>query len=1288
MPRLLAATVVVAMGAVAAASPAVAIPAPPGQGSGVGAHTPQDWPGNTANPYGGTDYYLDATGGDDAQPGTSPGTAWRTLAKANDTTFEPGDRVLLKAGEEWHNEQLWPKGSGEQGRPIAIDAYGDIDEGRPYIATNGQVQSPFTGSSGTTKDPQKVGLTGAVVLRNQQYWEIANLELSNDDDFATDITSGRYVRDGVAISINADLLGADDDKIMDHFRISNLYVHNIDGPSSWQQIHYGGIVFQVFGSQQYRQYETGAYYFKDVRIEDNTLENVELHAIEFAFNWFYDRDSSSGQYDETGKYHEGWEQYWVRDRDLYSRDVYIGHNYAKDIGQGAIQLANTRDMVVEYNEVNGYLQRYNAVSCGLYLWAGADTVMQFNEVYGGPYNEYDGTPWDLEYTNFNVTYQYNYSHDNAAGWMSYMGNSSNSIARYNLSVNENGVLVKNMLSTNYSPTYFLNNVFIYDGAEMDYFHDEVFKDTVYFLNNVFYNTSETTTTPWYRRTGALNKAVFSNNAFYEASGTYSAQQPADDRAVIGDPGFASSVEAYKVGNGVLNIADSASVFALKADSPLIDAGRYNPRLGSEDFFGTPVYFGAAPDIGIQEVRQGTQIVDPEDTDPVEGGGSEERVNLALGKPITASVTHPHNNYYYSADKLVDGDPATRWAAPDFPAYPIEIIIDFEEPTTFDEVYLAEFIDHQTNPRVKDWKLQGYDTSSGAWTTFAQGSDGIGPERTVKDFAAVTSSRLRLLIESQLPTETWSPTMTEIGVYYSGGAASTAEPSLVETTGLFDLNPAVRTAPNNTVSYGIDLDGAKLAEIRYLGTEGNVLGSLGADDYTADSQPDGVERYALSAEFLASRAVGESGLRFEFDNAEPLQVSLVVVDTTELVAQLDEAAAVPPAEPGSPRAEAYAELQQAIAEAQAMLAQLNRDRPGTGNDTALRQAELDQATADLLAAVIYAVVDRSALQEAHDAVAALDADAYTSSSWSGSASARAAALTNAETVLADRAATATEIDEAVEALSVSIAGLVLRGDSTVLQAMIAVADGLTAHLSAFTDDSAAVLRDALEAAKQVHADRADRSQDQLDATVTALQSAIGGLTVRPPVTPAPPDRTVLQHVFDSAKTLSNSDGRYTAASWSQLQSEIARAKLVIDDGSATQARLDQATKELSSALAGLVPVQEEPNPGSFAPVVSKVKLNQSQLRLVKGKSFRLEEGVYFTNVHPAYSGAVTWKSSNPKIATVSSGGTVKAKKAGTVKITVTTVQGNASGKKLSTTITVVVVGKKPASKVTKVSASVP
>lgn len=775
--RVAASAAVVMLVATGLASPAMAGERPPLVGvDTVGASEQPEWAGNKPNTYGGTDYFVDATGGDDSASGTSESEAWQTLGRVNETTFSPGDRILLKAGEEWHDEQLWPKGSGAAGQPIVIDAYGDEDARRPYIATNGNVPSPFT--SGTNKNPQTVGLTGAVVLRNQQYFEIANLELSNDDDFDTDITSviPRRVRDGVAISINADLFeDGDDDRIMDYFRISNLHVHNIDGPSSWQQIHYGGINFQVFGSQQFRQYEEGMYYFRDVRIENNTFDKVELHAIQFGFNWFFDRDAGSGQFDEDGKWHEGWEQLWVRTRDLYSRDVYIGHNYAEDTGQGAIQLANTKNMVVEYNEINKYLQRYNAVSVALYLWAGADSVMQFNEVYGGPYDEFDGTPWDLEYTNFNVTYQYNYSHDNAAGWMSYMGNSSNSIARYNLSVNDNGVLVKNMLSTNYSPTYFTNNVFIYDAEHMDWFHDERFLSTVYFLNNVFYNMSETRTTPWYRRPNALGNAVFSNNAFYEASGNYSPQQPEDPRAVIGDPLFASDIADYKADNGVLNIRDSAAIFKLDRESPLIDGGRYNPSQGAADFFGTPLYFGSAPDIGIHETRQCVWVQDPVDDNPIEEEGVDDRINLALNKPATATSTHPHQNFSLSADKLVDGDLGTRWAAADDAEFPIIIEIDFEEPTTFDEVFLDEYSDSGTNHRVQEFELQMLDPDTGEWETFTSRSDGMGHDLTIADFGNVTSTGLRLTLNSIFPTEQFTPTMTEIQVYSAGSDEGGSDP---------------------------------------------------------------------------------------------------------------------------------------------------------------------------------------------------------------------------------------------------------------------------------------------------------------------------------------------------------------------------------------------------------------------------------------------------------------------------------------------------------------------------------
>src|ERR1700730_14835390 len=53
-------------------------------------------------------YYVDSTSSSDAQSGTSPEKAWKTLAKLNATTFSPGDRILFRSGGKWTG-QLWPK---------------------------------------------------------------------------------------------------------------------------------------------------------------------------------------------------------------------------------------------------------------------------------------------------------------------------------------------------------------------------------------------------------------------------------------------------------------------------------------------------------------------------------------------------------------------------------------------------------------------------------------------------------------------------------------------------------------------------------------------------------------------------------------------------------------------------------------------------------------------------------------------------------------------------------------------------------------------------------------------------------------------------------------------------------------------------------------------------------------------------------------------------------------------------------------------------------------------------
>ena len=67
-------------------------------------------------------WHVDSAGGDDAADGTSPTTAWRTLARVNKAKLEPGDRVLFKRGGLWRG-MLRPV-SGEPGKPVVYSWYG------------------------------------------------------------------------------------------------------------------------------------------------------------------------------------------------------------------------------------------------------------------------------------------------------------------------------------------------------------------------------------------------------------------------------------------------------------------------------------------------------------------------------------------------------------------------------------------------------------------------------------------------------------------------------------------------------------------------------------------------------------------------------------------------------------------------------------------------------------------------------------------------------------------------------------------------------------------------------------------------------------------------------------------------------------------------------------------------------------------------------------------------------------------------------------------------------------
>jgi hypothetical protein len=512
-------------------------------------------PANACNGSTSGGYYLDSATGSDSNDGLSPATAWKTLAKINGVTFQPGARICLKAGGSWTG-QLAPKGSGSSAAPIVIDQYGSGP--RPLLAA---------GSADAD----------TVRLLNQQYWEINDLEVTNKK------TS---VGDYRGISINGQNGGT-----LDHIYIRNCFVHDVTGEVLWiggdtadnapgitfqsgwdASKRTGGIVFDV-------QAGTGTAVktkFNDVRIEDNVVQNCSFGGIIF-------KQLDGGVH--WGTRSSATSTTWTPHTDVVVRGNYLSQ-LDTSYGCNAIYMTNVQGGLIEQNVVNG------AGTSAIELYYTDSVTVQHNETFatkvkaGGA----DSNGMDTDKATTKTVIQYNYFHDNGDGILLCQFSFGDSVIRYNI-IQNNSRYQLYLHSDPAAASAIYNNTVYNNKANsgVAYGYGTSLDASYTLENNIFYAASGN---------GVLTTSgtiTYQNNLYFGST----IEVPAGDTHPIkADPRLVSPGAG---GNGSTAgpAFSSLSGYKLGSGSPAINAGISVPSNGGADFWGTTLYVGAA-DVGAYE----------------------------------------------------------------------------------------------------------------------------------------------------------------------------------------------------------------------------------------------------------------------------------------------------------------------------------------------------------------------------------------------------------------------------------------------------------------------------------------------------------------------------------------------------------------------------------------------------------------------------------------------------------------------------------------------------------------
>ena len=514
-------------------------------------------------------YYV-SPNGDDSKDGKTEQTAWKTIARVNQDTYIPGDKILFERGGEWTGKTLAPQGSGSAAAYIIIGAYGNKTAHAPRISANGKVAD-------------------ALYLYNQQYWEICDLDISNNvegtkmvagDTNPTGNVTKRNNEEGSKLGDYRGIhIAGRDVATLQGYYIHNVRVHDVSGIVSWigntgkyepgignnygydASKRTGGILIEAIAPTGNTSINGQPTVFSNITIEDSEFVNNSFCGITIKqYNNGKNQNNGAGWANRYGS--GGAPDYsnpnWHPHTNIVIRGNYINQG-ASAYACNGMYLCGVKDSVVEKNLLE------NIGTCGIELFFADNVAVQYNDISnvrwkgGGQ----DANAIDPDWRASNILIQYNYIHDCGEGLLLCGMRYNSGTIRYNLIQDCTSSYIHYSMGGGY---FQINNNVFYrskDGYGTSNF-DPWGGGTASYVNNIFYDGKGT----GFGFSGGSSFSYY-NNAYY---GTPACSKDSNPIILTEDPFEGTAPTMSRVGSTATGALLEANGLIPKTSSGLVASG--------------------------------------------------------------------------------------------------------------------------------------------------------------------------------------------------------------------------------------------------------------------------------------------------------------------------------------------------------------------------------------------------------------------------------------------------------------------------------------------------------------------------------------------------------------------------------------------------------------------------------------------------------------------------------------------------------------------------------------------